>query len=109
MEIPYFEGLCVKVQNAKTTLYGTWLEFYNEHGFLIVADVPREDVVMLKTFVDGMYINYRKDILTPILPTRILDVLETKKREKKRLEREILEIEDYINTTLGGELRREKE
>lgn len=88
----------VKVVNAESNLYGSLLSEYQKMGYLYVADIfDNDNVAISYSPVGGMLVNLDKSVLEPFYDENILHVYDNKKRELKRINKEISDIEKYIN------------
>ena len=94
-----YVGMKVKVVNVEARLYGTLLDEYNALGYIEITDIFENGNVRLSN--GDLWINYHKSDLIPIVDENILNVLDRKIKESKRIDKEIRDIKDFINDTIS--------
>ena len=92
-----YVGMKVKVINAESMLYGDLLDEYNALGYIEITDIFENGNVRLSN--GELWINCHKSNLIPIVEENILNVLDRKIKESKRIDKEIRDIKDFINDT----------
>ena len=97
-----YVGMKVKIIDAEAKLYGTLLDEYNALGYIKIVDIFENGNVRLSN--GELWINYHKSDLIPIVDENILTVLDRKIKESKRIDKEIRDIKDFINTTISKSL-----
>ena len=100
-----YVGMKVKVVNVEARLYGTLLDEYNALGYIEITDIFENGNVRLSN--GDLWINYHKSDLIPIMDENILNVLDRKIKESKRIDKEIRDIKDFINDTISKSLNEE--
>ena len=100
-----YVGMKVKVVNVENKLYGSLLDDYNALGYIKITDIFENGDVWLSN--GGLRINYHKSDLIPIVEKDILNVLDRKIKESKRIDKEIRDIKDFINDTISKSLSQE--
>ena len=93
----FYTGLKVKVKN-ENVLYGYLLNEYKRLGYLVISQIFENGNVFLSNNPNGgLSISMNTNALIPIYDENILTVLQRKKDEFYNLEREINDIENFIN------------
>ena len=92
-----YTGLKVKVKN-ENGIYGHLQNEYKRLGYLFVSQIfDNGNVFLSDNPKGGLNANMNADALIPIYDDNILSVLHRKKDEFYNLEREINDIENFIN------------
>lgn len=92
-----YTGIKVKLKN-ENCVHGTLLTFYKEKGYLFVSHIFENGNVFLSDNPHGcLSISANSNMLIPIYDENILTVLKSKREEFYTLDREIKNIEEFIN------------
>ena len=94
-----YVGMKVKVVNVENKLYGSLLDDYNALGYIKITNIFENGNVQLSN--GDLWINYHKSDLIPIVDENILNVLDRKIKESKRIDKEIRDIKDFINDIIS--------
>ncbi|WP_143452708.1 hypothetical protein [Konateibacter massiliensis] len=94
----FYVGLKVRVVNADKNLYGALLDEYQKRGYLYIADIFENGNVFISySSHGGLLMSFDRNLLEPYYDENILQVLNNKKEELKRIGREVADIEKFIN------------
>lgn len=92
-----YTGIKVKLKN-ENCIYGSLLNFYQERGYVYVNHIFENGNVFLSDSPHGcLSISASSDVLIPIYDGNILNILNKKKEEFYNLDKEIKDIEKFIN------------
>lgn len=94
--IPLYIGLKVKL-NYPGILCGSPRDFYMKHGYVYVQDVWDNGTILVGSDT-GVGVSIAYEHIEDAIPNdNILEVLQSKKRERDKIQKDIDRIEEYIN------------
>lgn len=92
-----YTGIKVKLKN-ENSVHGSLLRFYQDKGYLYVSHIFENNNIWLSdTPHGGINISSNRELIIPIYDENILTVLKNKREEFYMLDREIRDIEEFIN------------
>ena len=92
-----YAGIKVKLKN-EDSVYGSLRNDYKRLGYLFVSQIFENGNVFLSNNPHGgLNISANKDALIPLYDENILNVLNRKREEFYSLNKEIKDIENFIN------------
>lgn len=97
---PLYIGLKVKLNNPNI-LCGAPKEFYLKHGYVYVQDIWDNGTILVGSNM-GVGISISSEHIKDIISDdNILEVLQSKKRDRDKIQKDIERIEEYINWRCG--------
>lgn len=99
-------GLKIKLKRPDI-LCGSPKEFYLKHGYVYVQDIWDNGNILVGGDI-GVGVTITRDLIEDIIPVdNILEVLQSKKRECNKIQKDIERVEEYINwrCSLEGEVK----
>ena len=94
--IPLYIGLKVKL-NYPDILCGSPKDFYMQYGYVYVQDIWDNGIILVGSDM-GVGVSISSEHIEDIIPDdNILEVLQSKKRESDKIQKDIARIKEYIN------------